>query len=1528
MTPVPFARMTRAVPFCGPIAFHFSARPALHDVAGQIIDEQWRLRAIAGPAPSILTLHRALPGQGYRIDDLADVLIERFCSERTLNLQRGVDFLSLESGAEFPRAADVDLQAVECLLNECGPLLIEVYKQALVDFWTAAQAQQPPGPWLATYLLRQCVSAATLQVAAGTLDSIEAATAQIVAQFPEAAQRARFDNVRDVDVWLLAMDIDATHGLDPDLASAVLIERHIPGPARSLVLLYTLSGRLYRFDSRAALVQSLAPRWGSEAKGAFTLSLYKTSRPIFVAQAELLCEQQLELVESLGREAQQSQVSDGPSLAQRLDEASSLIELCAWSEHQLRVLYRDQLPAWLRQAPRADRLRYAWHLVQLAELERHDEGRSFLEGIPDASGFAMAAVREAILGDHPDAQTLDLDDIELINRQVTAVAAGSGGDVSAVGTTTTVQLNLAQFALANLAALRSGSVTLQRRSGAALPDWMSLDYLKALVVRLDVGRTYPLRLRHCLLDDAEQRGLRQKRFCAQVSEQLPLLALELHLRDAESMSAEGVVRLRSVFQPAPGATETACVRPLAFISQAGVAADVACNAYLIEGLALTDSGCLLYRPLHRQPLLEFASREALFQALCADGPLQDDVLSRLEQPRRALYAHGGFAQPHVVRFALGDEFAPLSFPGAAKLATAVLSGNVLEHFYRASVQELIERAEVQSVSSSESRWLSYEELGWLMFNTLLPFFNGPVALAGWMLPLFDNLRGLLTTARLEKEGEQMGELLLNLAFLLFSEHGKGIRSTPEPALPEPALSESTPVLVEQSSEQPGSSPSAVQPRQLDFSWSSINQRLSERQRSALEAFRRDPLPSHSDTVVMDEPHLGLYRHDLRCWVALDGAVYEVTAGPEGVRMIDAQGNPGPWLREAAPGQWQLDLRLRLRGGMPLNRRIAQMREAKRERLATLERERIDVLGLRLNESLQLRRDLDAVADTPEPSQETLQRYQEHLRSHEALLLRSEELYKELNQLQPQTDYNRHHSRDLFDRGANIVQLMYVLRVEFKDNHRMMRGVQLHDEWLEDPQMAPLYMDRYDRMMTVCRLAKSQVEELLARHGQIAEILRQLKALPGGGEVLADLTGLMEQEPPVSGWISTDLGLQGALVLDADRGVESHLLYSSLLSVRLGLQMQESLNAPDAFSEAETLEVLDSIIGHYVGALELAQGFQAGGRTEAARLLLDSYLGRIEQLKQQAEASMAERLDSLPARVETVRPSQSSPRQKHVLIRTRNRGVIVGARRKAEGSHPEAVVVLDPIDNSELARYEETTERGIWQPVVAAAAEQPAPSLPGLATLLKRGGTALATADRQLARARSQARTAAIGVEMEEILARQAIPLETLVQQVELALTRENAVDDVAGGRDAAIQAGQLTRKAAEMRQEGRRLRIAITKAQPPTIGHVSYLVEQGEVLISRVGERVALARRKGFAQDFLQEYVIQDGQGQPLWYAHFHYASLEAQAADFTAGHLKTREQRFDRAPQLVGGRNSQAVIQVYRSRIDRMSAATLFFVV
>ena len=56
------------------------------------------------------------------------------------------------------------------------------------------------------------------------------------------------------------------------------------------------------------------------------------------------------------------------------------------------------------------------------------------------------------------------------------------------------------------------------------------------------------------------------------------------------------------------------------------------------------------------------------------------------------------------------------------------------------------------------------------------------------------------------------------------------------------------------------------------------------------------------------------------------------------------------------------------------------------------------------------------------------------------------------------------------------------------------------------------------------------------------------------------------------------------------------------------------------------------------------------------------------------------------------------------------------------------------------------------------------------------------------------------------------------------------------------------------------------------------------------------------------------------------YAGAGVTAADFTAAHLKTREQRFERGPyRLSSEPDNQTVIQVYRSRIDKASATQLF---
>lgn len=150
------------------------------------------------------------------------------------------------------------------------------------------------------------------------------------------------------------------------------------------------------------------------------------------------------------------------------------------------------------------------------------------------------------------------------------------------------------------------------------------------------------------------------------------------------------------------------------------------------------------------------------------------------------------------------------------------------------------------------------------------------------------------------------------------------------------------------------------------------------------------------------------------------------------------------------------------------------------------------------------------------------------------------------------------------------------------------------------------------------------------------------------------------------------------------------------------------------------------------------------------------------------------------------------------------------------------------------------------------------------------------------------------VEMEEILTQQARPLDELARQIEQALTAGNDTDRSAAGQDAALQAKALLEQAKHLRDEGRRLRVQMTLAQLPTVSRVAYLKAQGEVSLHRLQPRKPTRKRKGHAQDFLQEYEIHDKAGQLLWVAHFHYATLDAEPGLYTAAHLKTAAQRFE----------------------------------
>ncbi len=1506
-TPSPLGRLALDSPFCGPIARRFARRPSLRDVAWCLIFEQCFLRGLTEPDPSALLLYRTDAAGNQHVEELADVLIECFCRGTPLSLDVDTDYLSFYKGAETPFRSKVPVAEMQALLNESARYLLSAYQQALYEYWNFADdGQGSPLLWLADHLQQQYIALLDQSFASGGLDSLEAATARVIASFPQAGQRAGLPNLVEVRVSLLGQPPCAEQGLDPQLASAILLEREVPQLQRSMALVFTLSGALHRFDSRHALRGVLVDHCRGEPMPR-VVHQYRAPGSIFVGQAALLREQQRDLVTELAGLPVLAGMTAGQSLQSRLDEASSLIQVCQASQREMRQRFREQLPDWLGKADQEQRRDYAARLMRLAQMHGDGEDKSFLDGIPDAIDFAGEQLHEAMRQDHPHDPLPDLDDLELVNKQVTAAAGGSGGSVIPLGEEHEVRMTPMQFALGNLALLQAGSVTLHSRSGATLPGWLTVAYLKDVVARQDVGGRYPALLQRHLLDDPNERGKRQQRFVRQIREQLPLLALETRLRDPAALSAESLARIDCLLRPGLPAQVPVALRPLSFIASSGAKPDIAANAWLIESSQIGQGPCLLYRPLQREPLHEFASRAAFFKALCEPGALQDDILQRLPHERQPVYAHGGFAEPHVLRFFPGDEFSMISVPALAKLGEAQVDGDVAAQLYTACARELIDRARRQTLSSSASRWLGYQELGWLMLNTVLPFFNGPLVKAAWMLPLFASLRGVLSGSHGAGQPGELQQLLLSLALLLLPES--------DPVLPRDASAGAGEAL-------------RIEPARIDlpqppawsrFGWGSTA--LTAVQREALATFRRDLTPEQLGTPQAEGEHQGLYQYQQQWWASIDGVIYALSFTEDGPRVVDAAGKPGPWVRSSSAGVWQLDFGLRLRGGMPANRRIAQLRESNRQRIAQLEENHARLLSRRIASSEQVQADLDEAARQQYPNMAHLQSYAAHLREQELILVEFDDNLSQLHLLKPLPDFKRMHARNLYDRAGSQAQLSFVLHSLFSDNQVIMRDMRPASS--PEEEQAPEHVARFQRMMEACRQAKEAVDGLIACRLVIAEVSRLLRDIrPGGAELADKAEQLLHKEPSLRSWKSVDLSLRAATILDIEQSSDYKVLYRALLMARTGLSMRDSMESKEAFSESEQVEILDSVVSRLGRALDTTRLYQALPRRAGGNEMLDAFIEILEGLQREAQDELAARLQTLPGQGEA---APKPGKRKQVLIRTRNRGVVVGARRKAEGGRPETVVVVDPIDNSELASYEESAEPGVWQPVAESRAEPVSPTPASLATLIKRSTPLLNNAERRIAKVRSQARTATVGADIEEILTQEARPLDVLAQQIEEALTRENATDDSSDGIDAAHQGAALTAKARSMREEGRRLRVDILKKQAPTIGHVAWLVEQQEISIAREGERVALAKRKGFAQDYLQEFVIRDKDGKPLWYAHFHYASADTLAADFSAAHLKTREQRFERGPQMVTGQSNQAIIEIYRSRIDKGSALKLF---
>jgi hypothetical protein len=181
----------------------------------------------------------------------------------------------------------------------------------------------------------------------------------------------------------------------------------------------------------------------------------------------------------------------------------------------------------------------------------------------------------------------------------------------------------------------------------------------------------------------------------------------------------------------------------------------------------------------------------------------------------------------------------------------------------------------------------------------------------------------------------------------------------------------------------------------------------------------------------------------------------------------------------------------------------------------------------------------------------------------------------------------------------------------------------------------------------------------------------------------------------------------------------------------------------------------------------------------------------------------------------------------------------------------------------------------------------------------------------------------IPVEIEELFQQKAEHVEQSARTLEQSLIDSNTTDGPA------VAATDLSVELKEARDRlyanGQRIRIDMTKQQPPTAARVQWLLSKNEIDIVRSGDR---RRLKGPRKDYMQEYEIRERRTQQaLWYAHFHYASQDAPVDAFTAAHLKLRDQRLlAGAFDMRSATTNPQVIAIYRSEISPQLARTLFF--
>ncbi|KIH85289.1 dermonecrotic toxin domain-containing protein [Pseudomonas batumici] len=1496
----------------------------------------------------------------------------------------------------------VDAPAIQAVLGSWGDILLQLYQQALVDYWNAEDEQGYSRFDRLGRILGRILSAGREQHRAFLSVNLERPEEQFALYGVQAVSK---------DTW---------GGAYPE-ALPVLVARRKERGVEQNPLVLSLAKGLFRAGTTD--LGQLVPLFMSARANGRNIEyrehrLWRQGDPdmqlvqALASLAETLLENQLQAISLIGLDTEWTleDYQRRLELITRPDdwfftpvqaEPHALVEL----PDELAAL-SDGLPHWLLGASSEDISTYRTLLEKLADVQRASGGQAFLDDVGDLPGFAVKALLKKMGEDHP--QTADIanpDDIRLELDKVIAVAV-AGGAGGALGEVEKVRMSLTAFALENLGGFRHAKMKISiRQCGVEkpLPEWLTPDYVKGLVTFVDIGRTYLDALKARLIDDADEARRREGLFSEQLRVQLPMTALELKIRGEAGFDEAGYRHVEAVLQPEAAQRQVAgqeiVLRPLAFKAETDAAADVVASMFIIGPRDTRQGPFILYRPLLAkagpqasafqtfqsapgkafcphdndarptppvEPLLQYPTWAALFEALKQPGAVQDSILTWLSDQARRTYANGGFVEPHLRR-SFEDDFAALLPVAPATLDDAVVQGDYLHHLFGSMARTLIALADRQSVSNAELRWNTLKEGGWQLFNVALMFIRGPAAVAGWIFAVVASVDADFRRLQEKDPGAKASawaDVLVNIAFILGHRlaHRQAHAKTPQQIPIDEGRRPSHRATISEGPDRP-------LPMKLDnpVAPGTLSARPSVSSFTLKIYPYPWPEPRTLGEVIVSGDLKGLIRlkESNRLAAYFGGWLFAVKTDSEGnVQVVAPDGrSEGFYLKNDGAGTWTPDLKLRLRGGSgrpgaSIGKRRAALIEEKRREQEQRERvgsrfmeewnEGVEEQATRAEALLPESQALRAMERNPERYTDP-QWFARIDRLGDRVKVFVDGYEQQINKLRMnETVFLRGYKGTLFACLHRFVVGMQLAldsikigetrcqrimeRLPYQDASGRVLPERQQAEQREN-RAADLYIDWAER-------EKQAFTELSRHRNRDLTEYQGIREVRGEGSNVAGLKAIR----------ACRLGLYCFRELDPQQ-LEADI-WTKFDDLRSALASQSILDERSAspLSAEADIGVLNTCVSQYNEVLAMLE-YKTGLLPQGARLVWgDLFVRRLVELQQEAERSLVERIEArAPEQDEPDLPS-GQPGKTRKVIRTRRKKNYLGYVRDTPQDGHEVIELMDPQTGQPIDSFVEE-EDGYWQPLpkpAAAPLPKPLPQ-PGLKRLVQMAESQIRQAAREVEMAKRQIPVAKDPVYLQDVLEVRARALEALAGQIDRALAESDssvAQSEVSAGK---VQASELRLQAGTVRHEGLLARIAVTKSSAPDTERLLFLKEHNEVEIFRNGPRTRLGK-----DDFLQEYVVRDkAAGKNIWVAHFHYPEKITPEELFlmrgTLGkdgkpqahgaHLKrwderflgvkaqarAEQERFERIRQGQPGRALE-VFRIWRSEISLSMARQLFF--